>query len=456
MSLLGQLVYTSFPKVGYRLYVSTDVPPEIQEAFIQQVVYQHWNSYKPPKAGYRAAYIYQVTSEHTLFGWLYNDGMDDLGRSHVPYFVCYYYSERLHTVQLANIFTWLQTGPIEQIDQPISSSLAPIVTTNLLSYQPVRKGVEIPLLICEQSHAALKQEKLLKLFIPSEQAEILVTLDAQYKQQATDSCHQDIEIGTASLNSQDVYAFLLAAESVTIKPPLIIQQPDDVKDEEPALTVAALKPEPVAASMSHKFYIQGLTLVAVIVVVGVSFVLIKFWQLSAPPIISTEGAGNSTLTSRQSQNKVNQLNKQDRENNFVDVQLNRSVPGFPPATPESIVKAALGEPTKTSKDYLPNIDAAFYDLEPNKITLGYLFDRYSRRIRQTEVSFAQSVDSQIMLATLNGMLGSRANEEIQQGLQQVYERQSNQYPLVVGSMKGVIKRNERDRVYIGLWEINLY
>ena len=50
MSLvLGQLVYTSFPKVGYKLFVSTEVPTEIQQVFIQQIVYQHWNSYNPPK-----------------------------------------------------------------------------------------------------------------------------------------------------------------------------------------------------------------------------------------------------------------------------------------------------------------------------------------------------------------------------------------------------------------------
>jgi len=64
MSLvLGQLVYTSFPKVGYKLFVSTEVPTEIQQVFIQQIVYQHWNSYNPPKPGYLGAYLYQITPE---------------------------------------------------------------------------------------------------------------------------------------------------------------------------------------------------------------------------------------------------------------------------------------------------------------------------------------------------------------------------------------------------------
>jgi len=48
-----------------------------------------------------------MTLEHNLFGWLYNDGMDDLGRSHtlLPLLLL---AERLNTAQLANIFTCLQ------------------------------------------------------------------------------------------------------------------------------------------------------------------------------------------------------------------------------------------------------------------------------------------------------------------------------------------------------------
>ena len=103
--LLNQLVYTSFSEVGFRAISSIQVPTQIQQAFIQQVVYKYWDSYDPPRSGYRAAYVHQVSPEHTLFGWMYNDGHDDLGRSHVPYFVCYYLAELLDAVQLENIFT---------------------------------------------------------------------------------------------------------------------------------------------------------------------------------------------------------------------------------------------------------------------------------------------------------------------------------------------------------------
>jgi len=121
--LLGQLVYTSFPRVGFKT-LSAEVPTQIKQAFIQQIVYQHWNSISL-KAGYRAAYVYQVTLEHNLFGWLYNDGMDDLGRSHIPYFLCYYLAERLNTAQLK--YFYLPTEGTSGTNRAAKLSLDPIV-----------------------------------------------------------------------------------------------------------------------------------------------------------------------------------------------------------------------------------------------------------------------------------------------------------------------------------------
>ncbi|MBV8884970.1 MAG: hypothetical protein JO235_13385 [Chroococcidiopsidaceae cyanobacterium CP_BM_RX_35] len=104
---LGQLVYTSFLGVGLKVLTSAQVPVEIQQVFIQKIVHQYWDSYHPPSAGYRAAYVYQITPEQSLFGWLYNDETDDLGRQHVPYFICYYFAAPVLAFQLENIFTCL-------------------------------------------------------------------------------------------------------------------------------------------------------------------------------------------------------------------------------------------------------------------------------------------------------------------------------------------------------------
>ena len=182
--LLSQLVYTSFPEVGLMAIASAQIPTQIQQVFIQQVVYKYWNSYKPPRSGYRAAYIHQVASDHTLFGWLYNEEADDLGRSNVPYFVCYYLAELLDAVQLENIFTCLHKGPVALIDrESLPVDLAAIVAPDLWSYQPARIGVTIASGIRERSQVALKQKRFLKLLTPLDEWEILIELSEQLEKQ---------------------------------------------------------------------------------------------------------------------------------------------------------------------------------------------------------------------------------------------------------------------------------
>jgi len=185
MPLLGQLVYTSFPGVGFKALASAQVPIEIQQAFIQQVVHQRWNSYKPPSSGYRAAYIHQVTLEHTLFGWLYNDEVDDLGRTNVPYFVCYYLAELLHADKIENIFTCLHKGPVALIDQQhLPVALETIVAPDLWSHLPAHIGVAIPASVRERSHVVLKQKKLLDAFVSVDEGVMVTELNGQvYKHQ---------------------------------------------------------------------------------------------------------------------------------------------------------------------------------------------------------------------------------------------------------------------------------
>ncbi|NJK51209.1 hypothetical protein HC931_26690 [Candidatus Gracilibacteria bacterium] len=120
MSLLvGQIIYTSFPGVGFKSLVSQQVSSDIQHAFVQQIVYQHWDTYNPPRTGYRAIYLHQFSSDRTLFGWFYNEGTDDLGRANIPYCIGYYLSGLLSTVKLENILTCLGIGPVSICDRSV-------------------------------------------------------------------------------------------------------------------------------------------------------------------------------------------------------------------------------------------------------------------------------------------------------------------------------------------------
>ena len=129
--------------------------------------------------------------------------------------------------------------------------------------------------------------------------------------------------------------------------------------------------------------------------------------------------------------------------------------GFPPGTSESRVKATLGNPKTNTRGIWGNTRAVIYELEP-RVTLGYLYDRNSGQIRQTEVAFAQSVEPEVMRATLQGMVGESFSDSINSGLEQVRSRKTNSYSFNTGNLKGTIERNNRDRIYIGVWEADLH
>ena len=133
-----------------------------------------------------------------------------------------------------------------------------------------------------------------------------------------------------------------------------------------------------------------------------------------------------------------------------------TIPGYAVGTAESQILSELGEPTDSqARGYWPNTRTALYEILPNRITLGYIYDRDSGQLVQTEGSFAQSVDDLVVRTALNGMVGG-ASREILQGLGDVQQRRTNQFTFKKGSLKGTIERNERDRIYIGVWDENLH
>jgi len=132
------------------------------------------------------------------------------------------------------------------------------------------------------------------------------------------------------------------------------------------------------------------------------------------------------------------------------------IPAFQPGIVKDDVFRMLGTPTRTSRGYWPNTRAVLYELIPDQVSLGFLFDKYSERIRQTEASFTDGVDSKIVLLTLNGMLGCKLNDQIEQGLEQVRQGKSRSYYFTLNSLKGVIERQKSDRLYIGIWEEDLH
>jgi hypothetical protein len=168
--ILGQLVYTSFPKGELKILTSEGVSPDVRDAFIERVT-EYWAAKGPSRPGYHCVYLHQITREKTLFGWLYNDDIDEVGRSHRPYFIGYYLTGPLTASKLKNIFTLLEQGPPHEIDrQNPPEYLEPVAAPDLWNYQPVRAGVVIPAQVYERSFRVLEKGQLIDFFVSHTEA----------------------------------------------------------------------------------------------------------------------------------------------------------------------------------------------------------------------------------------------------------------------------------------------
>jgi serine/threonine-protein kinase len=202
---------------------------------------------------------------------------------------------------------------------------------------------------------------------------------------------------------------------------------------------------------------MGILAIASYLVVGLSQV-----TLLAPLLMNWAGeqqtvllASNSTSIPIESLDVFRPLGELV-ETQCRDAPTGVGIPAFQPGIAKADVVRMLGFPTGTARGYWPNTRAVFYELIPDEVSLGFLFDRTTERIRQTEASFTSTVESRLVSLTLNGMLGCRLNDQIQQGLQRVWQRETQQFSFTLGSLKGIIQRQKGDRLYIGIWEADLH
>ena len=147
----------------------------------------------------------------------------------------------------------------------------------------------------------------------------------------------------------------------------------------------------------------------------------------------------------------------EAEKPATDNNSNENVPAFPVGTTKDTIKAALGKPSKVSRGAHGNTRAHLYS-QPNNldIDLGLIIDRNSGVLRQTEVTFTQSAGQDVMERRLQGMLGGNMSGDIKQELGKVYQRQKRQHRFEKNGLKGIIQRNQQDKIYIAVWDSKLH
>ncbi|MFK8183131.1 MAG: serine/threonine protein kinase [Phormidesmis sp.] len=122
------------------------------------------------------------------------------------------------------------------------------------------------------------------------------------------------------------------------------------------------------------------------------------------------------------------------------------VPGFSPGTEEDRIRARLGAPTREGSGN--GFYTSAYTLVPNRVTLGYVYDEGSTRVRQSEAAFSPASDRLIMRSTLLGMLGNNPSAEIVDGLEAVRTGASDRVTINTGNLTGAIERNANGYIHI--------
>lgn len=136
----------------------------------------------------------------------------------------------------------------------------------------------------------------------------------------------------------------------------------------------------------------------------------------------------------------------------VDSPEEINIPILTTGTSESQLVSTLGQPNREKAGWQPNSkELVYYDVIPDQVNLTYHADD-TGKIRQTDIALSSTVSLGTMQQTLAKMLGGDSPAGIKDKLRRVYNRQTNLTSFEVDGLKGFVKRDSKDRVYISVWE----
>jgi hypothetical protein len=212
MSLVvGQIVYSSFPQIGYQVFANSEIPERVQSAFVEDIVHKHWDVYEPPPPGYKAGFIHQIQTDHTLFGWLFDDGDDDHGRPHTPYCLGYYLNQPLDNEVVDLVTQCLQKGPITLISRQRVPAAQPEQIELVSDYESAAPGITFTDVQQQQIQRWVQQQLLLRCLFANTDVLVPIAGSAALAPQAWEQ--KAIDVYPELEKSASVFASSLAAAS---------------------------------------------------------------------------------------------------------------------------------------------------------------------------------------------------------------------------------------------------
>ncbi len=132
------------------------------------------------------------------------------------------------------------------------------------------------------------------------------------------------------------------------------------------------------------------------------------------------------------------------------------LPQFAIGSSEAEIEQLLGQPDISRIGFWPNTEANLYKVIPGQVGLGYIYDRSSRKLRQTEATMNPEVPLPVMEKMLDGLLGEPATSEAIDKLAQIRAGNLKRYNFEQGSVEGTMEFTDKNRVYIAIWDKNLH
>jgi hypothetical protein len=133
--------------------------------------------------------------------------------------------------------------------------------------------------------------------------------------------------------------------------------------------------------------------------------------------------------------------------------LPRGLP-FPVGASREDVRRRLGQPSfEKERGFWANTTVdRFDDVVPQWLTLSYLYDTRTLRVRQTEASFASWAGVDTLAEMIARMAGRSVSNDVRRALSAVGEQGDRRAQFRVGSLEGTIERQDETRIFIAVWE----
>ncbi len=126
---------------------------------------------------------------------------------------------------------------------------------------------------------------------------------------------------------------------------------------------------------------------------------------------------------------------------------------FSPGSSQSGIIKVLGEPVWKKPGFWQDSMAWSYEnvVLPD-VDIGYIFDSRTGELRQSEIAFPADIDLKTMQLFLEFLVNQPVESNVRKQVQAVHLRQSDFYNFRIDGLQGVVRRNQADRLYIGVWE----